>query len=242
MARYKDWGCDGRSMMDPLTYGEMNMGKQALCVRRMNLWEEGITLDKPKPYFYTPFPSVLGEAPMELIDRDICETDPQTLQLIPYIIVENPAHMTFSYVRGGASGEQRLAAKMSIGLGGHMDVAPVKKGAAEFKSLVQLEAAREIKEEVGIVVDPTKLQFLGLLYEETSDVGKVHLGIVLLYKLTQDELVTQERGHIEDSKWLSFDDLIKPENYERLEIWSRTLVDYRAHSFVSSVLELGEKK
>lgn len=214
------------------------MGKKALCVNRADLWNIGITLDKQKPYVY-PWSEAIGDIPNSLIDRDICETDPSTLQLIPYIILENPAGNTFAYTRGNATGEQRLLAKMSIGLGGHMDSATSQGSPEMFFELIRDEAAREIKEEVGITIDPSKLKFIGLLYEETQEVGRVHLGLACYYKLAMDEVVTQEEGHIENSSWLSFDELIRPEIYERLEIWSRTLIDFRSHKIVCNALNKG---
>lgn len=215
------------------------MIKKALCVKHADLWAHGILLDKQKPHVY-PWCESIAACKTELIDRDICETDPSTLQLIPYVILENPAAKTFTYTRGSATGEQRLAAKMSIGLGGHMDVAPADEDSGTLFTLIRSEAAREVKEEVGISVDSSKFKFIGLLYEETQEVGRVHLGIVCYYNLTMNEIVTQEEGHIEDGKWLSFDELINPEVYERLEIWSRTLVDFGAHKIGCNALAKGE--
>ena len=56
------------------------------------------------------------------LPRAQAETDPAYKQIIPYVLVtfENSV---LHYVRGKKAGEQRLVAKGSIGIGGHMNEA-----------------------------------------------------------------------------------------------------------------------
>ena len=52
--------------------------------------------------------------------RAQAETDPGFKQIIPYVVITDGARV-LHYVRGKKSGEQRLVAKGSIGIGGHIN-------------------------------------------------------------------------------------------------------------------------
>jgi predicted NUDIX family phosphoesterase len=201
------------------------MAKMSLCMRKEDVRANGFKLDKIKPHVYGLFDS-LYELPVKLVPRSECETDPSLLQLIPYIVVQDSDSNIFTYTRGNASGEARLKAKLSIGLGGHVDEMPAEPDSTSLYALLQSEAVREIKEEIGLDVTPNDVNFQGLIYEEMSEVGLVHLGLFAFVKLDKKFEAIQEKGHIENGEWLSFNVLMIPENYERLELWSRALVDH----------------
>ena len=52
--------------------------------------------------------------------RPPAETDPSLKQIIPYVLLVHEGRV-LHYVRGKKAGEQRLVAKGSIGIGGHMN-------------------------------------------------------------------------------------------------------------------------
>src|SRR5437867_11041675 len=52
--------------------------------------------------------------------RAAAENDPTHKQIIPYAIVAHRDRVLY-YIRGKKAGEQRLVAKGSIGIGGHMN-------------------------------------------------------------------------------------------------------------------------
>ena len=54
------------------------------------------------------------------LPRDAAENAPAYKQIIPYAILAH-ADRVLHYVRGKKAGEQRLVAKGSIGIGGHMN-------------------------------------------------------------------------------------------------------------------------
>src|SRR4051812_15308663 len=53
------------------------------------------------------------------LPRKTAETDPTHKQIIPYVLIAC-GDKVLHYVRGKKAGEQRLVAKGSIGIGGHM--------------------------------------------------------------------------------------------------------------------------
>src|SRR5262249_61856216 len=65
-------------------------------------------------------PAMLARQNNFFTPRSSAETDPSLKQIIPYSILRS-AGKILRYKRGKKSGEQRLVAKGSIGIGGHMD-------------------------------------------------------------------------------------------------------------------------
>ena len=205
------------------------MSKKALCIQKVDFWSKVFVPPVPTERVY-PFNNNLFDLPVELIDRAICENNPRTLQLIPYILVIHPyGNEFYQYTRGVAGGEDRLHAKLSIGLGGHIDREPEYSESLDY--VVRDEAARELKEELGLLdVRWTEIDVRGFVYEEVTEVGKVHLGILCTYQLTRQELtqLTLEENQITEGRWSSLQHLQTPEVYSRLELWSQAVVDWIA--------------
>jgi predicted NUDIX family phosphoesterase len=108
--------------------------------------------------------------------RSLAEVDPTYRQLIGYVILRHGDEV-FHYQRGPGGGEARLAGRRSVGLGGHLNVGDV----ADRIDRASLERSirRELDEEVEL--DPvSELSFVGVLNDDESDVGRVHLGIVVV--------------------------------------------------------------
>lgn len=193
------------------------MSKQALCMPRsaVNIDFEASGLrDIPDGFFGLP---------TLLVGRDLCEKDESLLQLIPYIVLRNAAGKVFCYERGAGGGERGLHAKLSIGLGGHVDVAPTAD--QSLWHTLCLEAGRELREEVGVEADVGDYVggFSALLYNGADDVGRVHLGL-LTEVLAGDGEIEAEAGSIENGRWLGLIELLRPDVFERLEPWSQMVV------------------
>ena len=105
------------------------------------------------------------------------EEDPGFKQLIPYCIFRHGGRV-FHYKRGGRQGEGRLHSKRSIGIGGHISSIDENGNGSSYLEGMH----REIQEEV--VLDSTYRQScVGLINDDLTDVGKVHLGIVHVVEL-----------------------------------------------------------
>jgi predicted NUDIX family phosphoesterase len=65
-------------------------------------------------------PAMLARENNFFAPRSSAETDPSLKQIIPYAILASGGRV-LRYKRGKKSGEQRLVAKGSIGIGGHMN-------------------------------------------------------------------------------------------------------------------------
>lgn len=119
------------------------------------------------------------------------EHDPGFKQLIPYVVLTHEADGSvhvFHYTRGRGQGESRLHLKRSIGIGGHI----AQIDAAETMDTAFEEGLkRELFEEVTIETRFT-LTPVGLINDDETDVGRVHLGIVCLARLDEPKVLARE--------------------------------------------------
>lgn len=109
-------------------------------------------------------------------DRAAAEDDTTLKQLIPYVVFARYVGgeiEILSYYRTTKGGEGRLHGKASIGIGGHIN---------SQDSNYETAMIRELREEIAIPDQWTADMFpvIGLINDETTPVGAVHLGIVHL--------------------------------------------------------------
>ena len=157
------------------------------------------------------------------MDRSAAEDDPSHKQLIAYCIFRCGERI-LHYTRGKAGGESRLHAKISVGVGGHInpiDTGEGRTGPAAYHAAV----AREIAEELEID-GPMNLNIIALLNDESNLVGQVHLGIVHLVNLETTAVISREDALTD----LSFTPLaeLNGEWFERLETWSQICIRHLA--------------
>ena len=153
--------------------------------------------------------------------RAQAENDSTHKQIIPYALIAF-GDKVLHYVRGKKAGEQRLVAKGSIGIGGHMN----QEDESLFNYLVD-EAAyragveREVEEELKI---ETKFEdrIVALLNDDTTEVGRVHLGIVHVFKLAEPKVEKRE-AMITNLMFSTKAELLA--RRESLETWSQICVD-----------------
>ena len=169
--------------------------------------------ERTEPYLKTLFePAYTKYRP-----RDEVEDDPSYKQLIPYCILRYGDQL-FSYERGAASGEERLKQKRSIGIGGHISASDAGKSSSAYQEGMR----REIDEEV--YLDTTyREQLVGLINDDQTEVGKVHLGIVHIFDLDSPKVRPRENSIIEAG-------FATPaqcaEDRDRFESWSQICLDH----------------
>ncbi|HDS30664.1 MAG TPA: phosphoesterase, partial [Firmicutes bacterium] len=114
------------------------------------------------------------------IERTVAESDPSFRQVIPYVLIRhNGTYLTVT--RHKTQGEERLHDKMSVGIGGHIN--PVDD---ETGDILDSGLKRELSEELAVDDPPGfhDLEPLGLICDDTDDVSKVHVGIVLRWDVS----------------------------------------------------------
>ncbi len=111
--------------------------------------------------------------------RPEMELDPSFKQLIPYAVFQHcdaaGRRSVFQYTRGTGQGEGRLHRKRSVGIGGHISADDV--GADGVGDPYREGMRRELEEEVSIDT-PYTSRCVGLINDDSSEVGRVHLGVV----------------------------------------------------------------
>lgn len=173
-----------------------------------------------EPYLKT----LLADGKTSYRPRSEMEEDPNFKQLIPYVLFRyrsDQGDLFFQYTRGSGQGEKRLHAKKSIGVGGH-----VSSFDADCNDAYIAGMHRELKEEVGYQPkDETKPdgKIIGLINDDSNEVGKVHLGIVHLIDVKHPEIVPQEKDLCDAGFW-TVEKLI--ENRQQLESWSQIALDH----------------
>lgn len=132
--------------------------------------------------------------------RKEVEQDPGYKQLIPYVILRHcdgdGRQQVFQYTRGTGMGEGRLHRKRSVGIGGHIssvDVGENTSGNAYLEGM-----RRELEEEV-IVESPYSIRCVGMINDDATDVGRVHLGLVHMLDLQQPRVRPREQDLLECS-------------------------------------------
>lgn len=145
--------------------------------------------------------------------RMAMENDPRYKQIIPYLIFTYQDQI-FVVERKETTTEQRLASKLSIGIGGHINKDDIL-GSTLFDW-----AQREFNEEVSYH-DPFEFEPLGIINDDTDSVGQVHLGFVFLLRgSTPNISIKSELKNGQLIKRSSITDV------SRFESWSKIVLEH----------------
>lgn len=197
----------------------MNPPDENILVIKRSLFDElgsfhGLNFE-PEKYLG----AILSRGNNFFLPRGKAETDPTHKQIVPYalIVFENKV---LHYVRGKKAGEQRLVAKGSIGIGGHMNDSDESLFALDEEAY-RAGVEREVNEEIKI---DTKFEdrIVALLNDDTTEVGRVHLGIVHVFKLAEPKVEKRE-AMITNLAFLTKEELM--ERRDSLETWSQLCLD-----------------
>lgn len=164
--------------------------------------------------------AILDRSHQSFRPRSLVETDPSFKQLIPYVILEcNNENGTrlFQYTRGKGQGEARLHALKSVGIGGHISVED-----AQGDDWYRIGMHRELNEEVEIACGGAD-RIVGLIYDDTTDVGRVHLGVVHIMQLSSCKVQPRE-NHLLDSGFRSVEEI--KSDLRGLETWSQLCLQH----------------
>ncbi len=147
--------------------------------------------------------------------RALMETDPGYKQIIPYLVLRDGADF-FLMRRTRAGGDARLHDHWSIGVGGHLN--PGDEG-------VDGGLRREWREELDADFEP-EFAPLGLLNDDTTDVGAVHLGIVFVADAAGRAVTVRETDKL-DGRFATRAEVAAVT--DGLETWSRLVFEALEH-------------
>jgi predicted NUDIX family phosphoesterase len=122
--------------------------------------------------------------------RHEVEQDPSFKQLIPYVIFRHRSaagEQIFQYTRGKGQGEGRLHSKCSIGIGGHISADDDRDGTVAYAEGMRRELAEEVE-----IDTPYDEHCAGLINDDQTDVGRVHLGVVHIFDVQAPQVRPRE--------------------------------------------------
>lgn len=145
------------------------------------------------------------------------EEDPSFKQLIPYVVFQhvdtsNEVRL-FAYTRGSGQGEKRLRRKRSIGVGGHICVDDVVAGQSPYDEGMRRELAEEVN-----IGSTYSSKCVGLINDDETEVGRVHLGVVHVFDL-QEPVVQSREEDLAESGFVSVDAILN--EIDSFETWSQ---------------------
>jgi predicted NUDIX family phosphoesterase len=139
--------------------------------------------------------------------RRRAEEDQTVIQLVSFYVVRFKNEY-LTYKRTKRLPESRLHGYYSIGFGGHLnedDFAPLFNQTEPDQVFTYI--IRELREELRVKPDPA-ISFRGLLYDDSKEVSKQHLGIVYDVRLHSRDFEIGERGFLMDPKFETIDDIV----------------------------------
>ena len=164
-------------------------------------------------------PAILSREHNFFAPRSAAEKDPGLKQIIPYALLVHAGHV-FHYVRGKKAGEQRLVDKGSIGIGGHLNDGDENLFSYDRQAYLA-GVQREVEEEV-YVNGAYENTICAILNDDSTEVGRVHLGIIHVFKLASADVKKRE-AMITQTSFLTPAEL--QERRPLLETWSQICAD-----------------
>ncbi|HSK08994.1 MAG TPA: hypothetical protein VK911_05415 [Vicinamibacterales bacterium] len=199
--------------------------EQVLCIPRALFDEigafQGVTTD-----IAAYIPRILEAQNTVFVPRARAEDDPSFKQIIPYVLIRK-GKLLLHYVRGKGSGEKRLVALGSIGIGGHIndrDETLFGTGLDFYHDAVEREVHEELRMD-----GPFRSEIVALINDDSTPVGRVHLGVVHLCELT-DQHVSKGEPCITDLRFLALPEL--QERRPQMETWAQLCLDFIAARLV----------
>lgn len=164
-------------------------------------------------------PAILDARNNRFMARAQAETNPDFKQIIPYVVITD-GKSVLHYVRGKKTGEQRLVAKGSVGIGGHIndeDHTLFAFGMQAFQDAVKREVCEEISIQGEFNARP-----VGLINDDSTEVGRVHFGIVHVLFCAPEQVKKNEQI-ITQMEFVQIDKL--KAKREQMETWSQFCID-----------------
>lgn len=161
----------------------------------------------------------------DFFDRPEAEKDASLKQIIPYIVLQSKdLSQTAVYMRQGS--EKRLHDLWSLGIGGHINPEDSSESGSSFESVLLSGMRRELDEELVNRPERELPRFMGIISEDITDVGKVHLGAV--FRILTDQTDEYRPGEeLFDFQWRNTSSLSRL----NLELWSELALELISAKF-----------
>lgn len=193
------------------------------------------------------------DAATMILPRYMAENSKTTRHPIPYTALYKPStKQIYVYRRGKGVGEQRLTGNASVGFGGHVDITPetlkeamtthcyelthdmssqdvnesVVTGVFNPHTAILHCAEREIFEETGVMLNRNQTSNLGVLRDDSDEVGMAHLGWLSVKIIRDDQEIQTAEAELDDVGWMTLSEIDVECPQLKLESWSKILIKY----------------
>jgi len=147
--------------------------------------------------------------------RASAERDPSFKQIIPYVVIRN-GDLWLLFQRKSTQSEARLHNKYSLGIGGHIN----DESDSETLDPITSGLYRELAEEITISKHSPP-RYIGVINDDESDVGRVHLGLVFEIHAESLDFDLPEADKM-TARWVDTQEL---QTYlPHMETWSQLIV------------------
>ena len=147
--------------------------------------------------------------------RASAEQDPSFKQMIPYVVIRS-GDLRLLFQRKSTQSEARLHNKYSLGIGGHIN----DEGDNDTHDPITAGLYRELEEELTLGKHSAP-RYVGVINDDESDVGKVHLGLVFEIHAETLDFALPEADKM-SAEWVTTADL---QTYlPNMETWSQLIV------------------
>nr|WP_154894447.1 hypothetical protein [Paenibacillus xylanexedens] len=154
------------------------------------------------------------------MNRDQAEENENYKQIIPYAFL-TCGEQYLSLKRLPKQTEKRLHNKYSLGVGGHIN--PIDGEQYDDNNIVELGLFRELCEEIDISLEKIETtELVGVINDESNEVGKVHLGFCYRIELKDTNVKVLETDKM-IGEWIQKKEL--KNYYENMESWSQIIID-----------------
>lgn len=150
------------------------------------------------------------------MERQEAEYNYNYKQVIPYIII-NCGSDFLLLKRTKKQTEKRLHDKYSLGIGGHINPSQ----SDEYENIIMEGLYKELNEEIHCP-ELNEFSFKGILYDDSTNVSKVHLGLVFVAVLNTPEFKILE-PHKMTATWVERERL--GDYYDGFESWSKIIYE-----------------
>ncbi|WDP93016.1 MAG: phosphoesterase [Desulfobacter sp.] len=199
-------------------------GEQILCINRNTLPSAWVEKQTVLPMEITTFTEQCSRSGFAFADRAGAEEDPGRKQIIPYILLQTrDGSLTAAYTRRGS--EKRLHDLWSLGIGGHINPIDSRNNdnggpCPPFKDILITGMERELDEELIRRPKKDRPEFMGIISEDITPVGSVHLGAVFRI-LTETPDAYLPGDELYRFTWLPTNDL----GGINMELWSELALE-----------------
>lgn len=167
--------------------------------------------------------------------RHMAETSLTTRHPIPYVVLmDEHTREILLYRRGAKVGESRLSGNASCGFGGHVDVdaellaQTTNRDDKTFlpSAAIQYTADKELSEELGVDLRNHRTEVIGILRDDSNEVGVVHLGVIMIKWVDRQTIDKTNEDELDLIGWAKLDRIDVDDISLNLENWSKMTISH----------------